>query len=163
MNQKGYTLVELLLALPIGAAIMIVVVTSIFQIAQGRVDIAQKSVAMGDIDDAAYWLNRDLLQAQTTDLIHGAEPVSEISMVCNDQTSWAAGEDSVEHFVTYTHSGTQLLRNYDGNDSTIGKYITDVGFSIDDRCLNVTLVSCPGLPDSTVTRTYAIRLRPETE
>jgi prepilin-type N-terminal cleavage/methylation domain-containing protein len=159
MNQKGFTLLEVLLAMAVGGVILIVVVSSIFQIVQGRVGIVQKSAAMSDIDNAAHWLTRDMVLAQTTSLIDKAPPVSEITINWDDRTGWAADEGSVQHSVVYHFSGSQLLRNYDGEESIAGRYVTDVGFSIDGRMFTVTLTSCPGLPGSTMTRSFLIQIR----
>ena len=159
MKQKGFTLIELLVALPIGAAILAVVVASIFQIAQGRVGIAQKSVAMGDIDNAAHWLARDLVLAQDTSLTPGLPPTNSMTLNWSDLTHWALDEGSIAHSVSYVLSGTQLLRTYDGEVTIVGRYITNVGFSIDNRVFTLTLTSCPGLPGSTVTRSFSSEMR----
>jgi prepilin-type N-terminal cleavage/methylation domain-containing protein len=160
MNQKGFTLIELLVALPIGVAILFAVVSSIFQITQGRVDIAEKSTAIADIDNAAHWLTRDLIQAQTTDLVDGADPVSSIATICNDVTAWAAEEGSTEHSASYTRSGTQLLRDYDGEVTVAGRYITNAEFSIEGRLITVTLTSAPdGTAGAIVTRRFSMYMR----
>ncbi len=138
---------------------MLGVVSGIFQIVQGRVGIVQKSTAMVDIDNTAHWLARDLILAQTTSLNPEASPVSEITLNWSDMTAWAQDEGSVAHSVSYTLSGTQLLRNYDDEVITVGKYLTNVGFSIDGKLITVTLTSCPGLPGSTVTRSFLVKMR----
>lgn len=163
MKQKGYTLIELLVALPIGAAVLAVVVTSIFQIMQGRVDIAQKTTAMADIDNAIHWLTRDLVLAQETTLAEEASPVSYMTMYWSDLTHWAAEEGTTDHFASYTLSGNQLLRNFDGQVTIIGRYMTDVDFIIEGKMFTITLTSCPGLPGSTVTRSISIQMRSDLE
>jgi len=159
MKQKGFSLIEVLVALPVGTAILLVIVASFFQIMQGRVDIAQKSVAMADIDSAAHWLARDLPMAQITSLIDETPPTSSMTMSWSDLTNWAQDEGTVEHSVSYVLSETQLLRNYDGEVTIVGRYLTNVGFSIDDRVFTVTLTSRPGLPGSAVTRSFSTEMR----
>ena len=163
MKQKGYTLIELLVVLAIEGMILAALVSGIFQIVRGRVDIAQKSVAMADIDNAAHWLVRDLVMAQTTSLIEEAPPVSDITMEWSDLTAWAGDEGSVEHSASYTLSETTLLRDYDGEETIIGRYLTNVGFSIDGKIFTVTLTSRPGLPGSAVTRSFLIQMRSDLE
>jgi prepilin-type N-terminal cleavage/methylation domain-containing protein len=159
MKRNGFTLIELLVALPIGTVILLVIVAGIFQIMQGRVDISQKSIAMSDIDSAAHWLARDLVQAQTTSLTDGAPPATALTMSWSDLTHWAQDTGSVEHSVSYYLSGTKLLRSYDGEITIIGRYMTDVGFSIDDRVFTVILTSCPGESRSEVTRSFSSEMR----
>jgi prepilin-type N-terminal cleavage/methylation domain-containing protein len=159
MKQKGFTLVELLVALPISALIVLVIAAGYFQITRGRAEIAQKNIAMGDLDNAAHWLVRDLVMAQETSLTPGAPPTNSITLLWTDLTHWALDEDSVEHSVSYYPSGTQLVRNYDGEVNIVGRYITQAAFSLDNRVFTVTLTSQPGLPADSVTRTFSSEMR----
>jgi len=164
MNQKGFTFIELVVALAILGIVVVGIVTSIFQIMQGRAQIAGKSVALADIDNAAHWLTRDIVMGQSTDLEDGEPPTGNMTMTWNDLTGWAEAEESISHSVVYTHSGTQLLREYDSANNTtiVGRHLTDVGFSIDGNLVTVTLTSSPdGVRASTVTRRYLIRMRTE--
>ncbi len=159
MKQKGYTLIELLVALPIGAAILLVVVSSYFQVMQARVEIGQKSIAMAELDNAIHWLAGDLVMAQTTDLIEEDPPVSSMSLEWKDLTHWAADEGIIDHSVSYGFFENQLQRNYDGQMVIVARHLTYVGFSLHDREFNVTLTSQPGLPGSAVTRTFFTEMR----
>ena len=159
MTQKGYTLIELMAVMAITGMIVLTVASSIFQVAQGRIDVAQKSVAMADIDNVAHWLVRDLVMAQTNSLTEGAPPVSDMTMEWSDLTAWAGDEGSVEHYAGYTLSGTQLLRDYDGEETIIGRHLTDVGFSVEGKMFTFTLTSRSGLPGSAVTRSFLVQMR----
>ena len=164
MNQKGFTLIELVVALAILGIVVVGIVTSIFQIMQGRAQIAGKSVALADIDNAAHWVTRDIVMGQSTDLEDDAPPTGNMTMTWNDLTGWAEAEESISHSVVYIHSGTQLLREYDSANNTtiVGRHLTDVGFSINGNLVTVTLTSSPdGVRASTVTRRYLIRMRTE--
>jgi prepilin-type N-terminal cleavage/methylation domain-containing protein len=166
MNQKGFTLIELLVAVAILGIVVVGIVSSIFQIVQGGTQIAGKSVALADIDNAAHWLTRDIVMGQSTDLVYDDPPTGNMTMTWNDLTGWAEAEESISHSAVYTHSGTQLLREYDSANNTtiVGRHLTDVGFSIDidGNLVTVTLTSSPdGVRASTVTRKYLIRMRTE--
>ena len=164
MNQKGFTLIELVVALAILGIVVVGIVTSIFQIMQGRAQIAGKSVALADIDNAAHWVTRDIVMGQSTDLEDGALPTGNMTMTWEDLTSWAQEEESISHSANYIYSGTQLLREYDSANNTtiVGRHLTDVGFSINGTMVTVTLTSSPdGVRASTVTRRYLIRMRTE--
>ncbi len=159
MKQKGFTLIELLVVTAITGLIVTVVGASTIQIMRGGPQITEKGTAMADIDNAAHWLTRDLVLAQITSLTGGAPPASSITMSWSDLTSWAGDEGTVEHSASYTLSGTQLLRDYDGEETIVGRHITNVGFSIEDKMFTVTLTSCPGWTGSTVTRSFSIEMR----
>ncbi len=159
MKQKGYTLLELLVALPIGAAILLVIVSSYFQVMQGRVDIAQKSIAMAELDNTLHRLAADLVSAQTTDLIEEASPVSSMTLEWSDYTHWAADEGVIDHSVSYVLFENELQRNYDGQVTIVSRHLTYVGFSFNDRVFTVTLTSQPGMPRSAVTRSFSSEMR----
>ncbi len=163
MNQKGFTLIEILVAMLVGGMITAGVITGIFQIVYGAGQIREESVALSDIDSAAHWLTRDAVLGQTTDLVDGAPEVSQMTLTWNDSTWWAEQEGSVSHYVTYTYSGTALQRNYDGVVTTVGRHLTDVGFSLDGRLVTITLTSSPEEePRSAVIRSYTMQMRAET-
>lgn len=163
MNQKGFTLIEMLVAMAVGGMLMAGIVTAVFQIVYGAGQIKRESVALADIDNAAHWLTRDVVLGQSTDLVDGAPAVSQMTLTWNDSTWWAEQEESVSHSVIYTYSGTALQRNYDGVVTTVGRHLTDVGFSLDDRLVTITLTSSlEEEPRSAVTRNYKIQMRAET-
>lgn len=159
MNQKGSTLLELLLVIAITGVIVPVVSASFVQIMRGRADIAERSVAMTDIDNAAHWLTRDLVLAQTTNLVEGASATSNMTINWSDRTAWAGDEGTVNHSASYALSGTQLLRNYNGEETIVGRYLTNAGFSVDGKMFTITLTSRPVLPGYTVTKSFVIEMR----
>jgi prepilin-type N-terminal cleavage/methylation domain-containing protein len=164
MNQKGFTLIEILVAMLVGGMITAGVITGIFQIVYGTGQIREESVALSDIDNAAHWLTRDVVLGQSTDLDDDAPlPVSQMTLTWDDSTWWAEQEESISHSVIYTYSGTALQRNYDGVVTTVGRHLTDVGFSLDGRLVTITLTSSPEEePRSAVTRSYTMQMRAET-
>jgi len=159
MRRNGYTLVEMLVALPIGAAILLVVVAGIFQIMRGGVNVSEKSIALADIDHAFNWLTRDLVQAQETSLSDGEEPVSAITISWSDLTHWAQDEGSINHAASYMLSGTNLQRIYDGETTIVARYVTNIGFSLDNRVFTVNMTSRPAGAGSEVTRVFSTEMR----
>jgi len=155
-------LVELLVAMAVGGVVLGVLVCSIFQIGFGSGQITKENTAQADIDCCIHWITRDIVMGQTINLIPGAPPTANVTMSWNDLTAWAVQDEEISHSVTYTYSGTELQRNYNGVVTTIGRYLTDVGFSVDGRLVTITLASSlDGEPRSTVTRRYVIQMRTE--
>jgi prepilin-type N-terminal cleavage/methylation domain-containing protein len=155
-RTDGYTLLEMLLALAISGAIIGIIASSYAQILKGKVGITQKSIAMTNIDSAIHWLTRDLVLAQTTNL--GQSPASNMTLAWTDQTSWA-DPGNISHNVSYGLSGTNLMRTYDGQITTVARNMTAVAFSINGTIFNVSITSVPGMPLSSVTRTFKIAMR----
>ena len=162
MSQKGLTFVDLLLGLAIGGVLLAVVVPATHQMMRSTPRITGMSTALSDIDRATHWLSRDARQAQTTNLVSGDTVVTQMTLTGDDLTAWATASGDVNHAITYTHSGTELQRDVDGQISSVGRYLTSVEFSISGRVLTVALTSSPDsfLPRPSVSRTFTIRLRP---
>jgi len=159
MKQKGFTLIELLVALPIGVVMLGAIVGTIFLVMYGTIDVRSKTTALADIENAAHWLTRDIIMGQVTNLVEGEEPVSTVNMTW-DNLAAQEGEE-ISHYVVYTHSGTELLREYDSANNTtiVGRHLSEVGFSLEGDLMTVTLTSSPERASrSTVTRTYIIRM-----
>ena len=90
MNQKGYTLIELLVMLPISVVILAAIVGAIFMVMHGGGDLRRESTALTDIENAAHYLNRDVIMGQNIwrtwnpitgqgeVFLEGAEPVDEM-------------------------------------------------------------------------------------
>ena len=164
MKQKGFTLIEMLVALVVGTVILLAVVGSLFLIMRGTPEIRKETVALADIERAAHWLTRDVAMGQNSDLVNGALPVAQMTITWLDYTRAAELEESVSHSVSYTWSPEtgELQRNYDGVITIVGSHLTNVGFSLNDSSVTVTLTSSIDEESrSTVTRAYKILMRGE--
>lgn len=161
MKQKGFTLVELLIALPIGVVILGAIVSGIFLVPRGTTEVRNSAAALIDLENVAHWLNRDIVMGQVVDLFPGLPPVTTLNMSWNDYTGGPGSSNA--HYVYYYRSGIQLLREYDSasNVTIAGRNLSYVGFSIDnDGLVTVTLNSTPaGTRQKIVTRSYQIQMR----
>ena len=165
MNQKGFTLLEVLVTLVVGTVILFGVVGAIFMVMRGVPEIRKETAVLADIERAAHWLNRDVAMGRDIDLVDAAPPVVQMTITWIDYTKAAELEEAVSHSVSYTWSpGTgELERNYDGLITIVGNYLTNVGFSLNDRSVTVTLTSSVDEESgATVTRAYKILMRGET-
>lgn len=174
MKQRGFTLIELVLAMAVSGLLVATATAAIYQTVKSEAKNNGTAIALTDIDRAVHWLTQDTGQGQTTDLIDGAPPVSSMTLWWQDLTSWALEDEAVSHYVTYcfnqdctdppcdAESTRELRRDCDGEITTVGKYLTTVEFSLDGRIITVTLTSsAPSYPNESETRTYKLYLRPE--
>ncbi|MBI4328978.1 MAG: type II secretion system protein [Chloroflexi bacterium] len=152
-GQRGFTVVELLIAVGVAGALMPLVVSSIFQIIKGTDHVNSKTIVLADVNNASTWINRDLPQgeklldpATLTPLVNcatGTQP--SVRAEWSDKTIWGAGDPL--HFAEYRRDpGTTLLqRNYDGAISIVGRYVTNVSFCQDaDGLIRVSITSTEG-------------------
>ena len=156
MRQKGFTFVELLLVMAIGAVLMAGMVTSIFQVSRGTVSSRDKVVALTDSDYASLWLRKDLQMVQSSDLTDGDPPESSVTLYWTDFTSWAAPETR-DHSSHYALSGTDLVRTYDGAASIVARNITSVGFTRDGRVITCDITTAgPGQTEGAETIEFSV-------
>lgn len=156
-GQRGFTLIEILMAVAITGMIMPVVASAIYLISRGTVRMNNDFVIQQDIDSASNWFNRDLSQAQTIDLADGAPSVNHVRVDWNDLTGWAT-EGAEGHYAVYTLSGTNLMRNYDGGTPSIAaRRVANIQFSRSGRFITVTITS--SLRGQAETLTYFITPR----
>ena len=142
-GQRGFTLVEILLAAGITGLIMPVLAMSIFQVISAPARVNTALVIQQDIDLASRWFSRDLSQAKTTDLVNGASSVNHARIDWTDETAWAVSGLEA-HYVEYTLSGTNLLRNFDGTTSIAGRRVSDIQFSRSGKYITIAITSSLG-------------------
>ncbi len=162
-RRRGFTLLEVLLAVAVAGLVMPLVVSSIFQIFQGTGRIRDDTVVLADIDNVSAWISRDLSQAQQTDLSTCPTTQSTVRADWIDETDW--GSASPQHFAEYyIEPGTTLLkRNYDGTVGIVGRNVTAISLCQEASGLihmDIT-VSAEGADPTTKTLVYYISLRPE--
>ena len=154
-GQRGFTLIEILVAMAIGGLIAPVVVSGIFAVTNGTAKINTDLVILQDIDGASAWINRDLSQAMTTNLNEN-ETLNTMRVDWIDLTGWAT-EGAESHFAEYTLVGTDLMREYDGATQIVARRIDDIAFS---RVVNfITVAITSTLRDTTETLTYFVTPR----
>ncbi len=109
--------------------------------------------ALSDVQNAGYWLTLDGERAEATNLVNGASPAGSMTL------SWTSGGQA--HTSTFSLSGTELKRNYNGTNTTVARHISSVGFSIAAQLVTVTITSTPeGRVGVSEQATYKIWLRP---
>ena len=162
MNQKGFTLIELLVALAVGVVILLGLVLSIHQVSWGTDRSNSHVVALVDVNHATLSLKKDIQMAQDTDLTDGDPvPQSSVTLTWTDYTGFEE-EENKTHYSTYTLSGTELHRDYDGTVSIVSRHITSVGFTQNDRIVTVNITATgPGFLERIETLKFSMQMRPE--
>ena len=164
MNQKGFTLVEILVVMAVGGAVIMVALLSIYQVVWGTERTNDQVVALTDANYAALWLRQDLQMTQGTDLTDG-DPVPRNSILLDwiDNTGWAT-EETRHHSSNYTLSGTELIRSYDNTTIVVGRHITYLGFLQNGNVITCNLTATgPGILERAENLQFSIitHMRPE--
>jgi len=153
VDQRGITLVETLLATAIAAVIVGLLGSTIFLFMRSTEQGNKHLMAYQDLQNAGHWITRDGMAAQTTSLVNGAAPVTSMTL------SWTDGGQS--NTVTYSLSGDDLRRDYNGTAMTVARNVSSVGFSISQRVITSNITSAPaGRWEVSKEATYRVRLRP---
>lgn len=155
MNQRGMTLVELLAAIGIAGLIASGIAAAIHSFIIGTSQGQDQLIASHEIQNVSHWITVDAQMAETTDLVDGAPPVDHMTLSWVDRS----GGGQVSHTSSYSLSGAELRRDYDGVVMTVARHISLVEFSITGSLITVTIRSSPGSGTSEE-GTYHIYLRP---
>ena len=151
-EQKGFTLVEILIALGITALITGVLGTAIFQIFDRSVRGQDTLRALNDIQNAGRWLYLDGGRAETTDLVNDAPSVNSMTL------NWTS--DGQPHAATYALTNSELIRNHNGTQTTVARYVSVADFSISNDLITINLTSSPGSTGVSKQIIYKVWLRP---
>ena len=150
-DQRGFTIVELLVSIGILAVVAPLLATGMFQILTYTERARAGFEAQADTRTASGWMSQDIVMAQAAylDYADGMSPTG-----CNDAapdttflatftwTDWFRDPESEDHFVSYCWKENQglanqrienqLLRFYDdcSESVVIGRNIESVGFTV---------------------------------
>ena len=152
-NQRGLTLVELLLALGISALISGALGTAIHQFVMASERGNDDLRALHDVQNAGYWITLDGGKAVTTNLVDGALSTGSMTL------TWTSGVQT--HTVTYSLAGTELKRDHNGTITTVARHVSSVEFSLAGLLITATMASTPaGRWGVSEQATYKVWLRP---
>jgi len=113
-DERGMTLVEILVALAITGLITGILVTAIYQIYQVTGWGSNQMRVQHDLQNAATWLNRDVVSAYSAHIVSASEMTLTIPYVDSMIT------DTVNtRVITYTFSITDSILTRDCGDSTL--------------------------------------------
>lgn len=159
INQKGFTLLELLLALGVSGILLGSAVLSIYQVSWGTIRTNDQLSALTAVNSPARYIRQDLQMAQFTNLSDGdPSPQSSLSMYWLDMTLFSTGTNS--HTVEYSLSSTELYRTYNGTTSVVGRGITYIGFKQNGEHINCVITAdASDSGQQTKTLEFTVRMR----
>ncbi|OGO00601.1 MAG: hypothetical protein A2Y58_01295 [Chloroflexi bacterium RBG_13_51_52] len=143
-RQAGATMVELITAVAVTGIIVVFLGTAIYHILTVSEYGNEKFTALHELQNAAYWFNKDGQEAKT------ATGGSQLVLTLTDNST-----------VTYTLAGTDLRRTAGGMQLILARNISSVSFSINSRTATMNLISTPpGRNEISENGTYMVYLRP---
>lgn len=158
----GYTLLELMIALAISAAILSSAVVAVYHVLVTSDRSVDQTIALADANRAALTIRNDLMMAMTTDL--SSTPKSSANLTWFDYTSSFGTSFQTNHTAIYTLNGKELRRFYDSttNFSIIGRNISAISFTQSGKAVTVAITSSnTTLPSRSKSIQFTVHLRPE--
>jgi prepilin-type N-terminal cleavage/methylation domain-containing protein len=154
-TEKGFTLIEVLVALVITSAILSVMSAAVVLIMRTTSQNEEWNVNLRQVQNAGYWISRDALMAQT---------VSDNKTGVFLALSWSDWDNN-NYNVEYVFQGNTLMRRLNGGSATlIAQYImqsTTCHWYQAENKLTVTIkASLHGDAGRSLERTYEIKPRP---
>ncbi len=178
MKQKGFTLIELLVALAVGGLVIVGALGAIYQVFWSTSRTNSQVVVLTDVHQAALRLKKDLGMAQLDNekgdfFSDGATVItltpggSTATLGWTDYTSFDPTENK-DHTSSYELlDDGKLRRIYDyektsETTSIVGRNITSVDFTQDDRVINVVITATEGdMTPRSETLEFSVYLRGE--
>ncbi len=146
-RERGFTLVELLIAVAITGLIVSFLGTAIYKIITVTEYGNDRMTAIHELQNAAHWVSLD---GQSASAVSGG---NELVLTLPDDSS-----------ITYAVVGTELHRTAGESPMTLAQNISDVSFSVENRIITMTITSSPeGRPNVSEQGTYKVYLRPTEE
>jgi len=161
--QKGFTLLEMLVALAIGGVLLTGLVISIFQTFAITQQDTTAISGFDNVKNAAFEITRDVKKSSATDILDGGPAADSLAL------SWTIWYDQDGNLIPdgqpstceYSLSGTDLQRVLNGGaPRTVGRYITAVQFSRLNNMITVSITASPeSRTETAVQQTYYVFLQ----
>jgi len=166
-GQKGFTLIELAVAMAIGGIIAGSVTMTIFQIVDSSGRTSNHMTAIRQVRSAGYWVSHDALMSQQEPVIvnGGGGELESITLTWDE---WGTNDS---HEVVYSLDGDGLQRTYSINsvvsdDSIIAEFIdldpenTSCEYTAGKLTFKITAQVGAGSAAQIESRTYEVIPRP---
>lgn len=146
-DERGFTIVELIMAMAITGLIASFLGTSIYQMLTVTEYGNDRLTANHELQNVAHWVSFDGQRAGT------ATGGNELILTLTDGST-----------VTYTLTGTKLRRRTGGAGMLLAKNVSGINFSVDNRIITMIITVSPeGRDNVSENGTYQVYLRPMEE
>ncbi len=179
--EKGFTLLELVIAMAIGVIIIGAMGGALYQILAASNSSSNNLMAIRQVQNAGYWISRDVQQSSAEYITEGDNPdtpdIEEIFTVVWDVITFDAGLLKEGHKAVYRLDGGNLYRDYYitgamsyeiqvddyvfsyEKTTLIAQYIDDIEFVKGSTMVLNVSATVEGWKPGTASRTYEIETR----
>ena len=146
-SERGFTMIDLVMATAITGIIISFLGTSIYQMLNVTAYGKDKLIATHELQNASYWFQLDGQKAKS------ATGGGSLLLTLTDNST-----------VTYNLTDNKLGRTVRGGEMILAKNISEVTFTINDRVITMSLTSSPeGRDNISENGIYKVYLRPSVE
>ncbi len=117
-NQRGFTLLEIMLAMVISGIIAVAIAGAVFMVVMGNASSKNHMIALKQVQSAGYWVSHDAQMAQTVVPTKDTDGFP-LTLSWTDDKS----DPVVTYTYTYTIVGSELKRQYGTMNTTIARFI----------------------------------------
>ena len=159
MRQRGFTLIEVLVALAIGGVLLMGGLLTVNQILVSTGRSNSQVIVLDEVHRAALQIKKDIQAYSTADLTDLQSGNTTFSWT--DQTGFEL-EDERSHYSTYSLSDTELVRTFDNTTSILGRSIESLSFTENGRYVDVVITATSStFPPRSETLTFSVYRRSE--
>ena len=141
-RQRGFTLVEMMVAVAFLGILGSLVTTTAFQSRKSQVETTTRIKLADQVSRASTWLTRDGHNAYSSDLVDGAPAVNSATFVMTINNLPAT--------CTYSLDGGSLVRSCSGSPAVVATNISGLAFSKAGRLVAVSFNVAVGAESQSV-------------
>ncbi|MFC1951012.1 type II secretion system protein J [Chloroflexota bacterium] len=138
-NQKGFTLIEVIVDVAISGMLIGALIPFFFQVTRTSETITDEMTGTLQVQNAVHWISRDVKLAASTNLVEGAPSVDNLTI----QWTYMYQDINQEHTVQYYVSEGYLKRSYDSMVINVAQCISNIEFSLNSSVITVDVTCHP--------------------